>query len=95
MKAAKSIDDYLTYGRVLFDPSERMSELIKDIQENDNDYLAVPVRATNRIIADEMDPEVRNKIFEEVEKNITVEQAYEEAQRCLRCYRISLAITEK
>ncbi len=95
MKAAKSIDDYLSYGRVLFDPSDRMSELIKDIQKNDTDYLAVPVRATKRIIADEIDPEVRKKLFEEVEKNITVEQAYEEANRCLRCYRVSLAITEK
>ncbi|MBI9105408.1 MAG: FAD-dependent oxidoreductase [Spirochaetales bacterium] len=95
MKAAKSIDDYLTHGRVLFDPSERMSELIKDIEKDDTDYLAVPVRATKRIIADEIDPEVRKKIFEEVEKNITVEQAYEEASRCLRCYRVSLAITEK
>ena len=95
MKAAKSIDDYLTYGRVLFEPSDRMSELIKDIQKHDTDYLTVPVRATNRIIADELDPEVRNKLFEEVEKNITVEQAYEEANRCLRCYRVSLAITEK
>ena len=95
MKAAKSINDYLTYGRVLFDPAVRMSSLIKDIQENDTDYLAVPVKATNRIIADELDPEVRKKIFEEVEKNITVEQAYEEANRCLRCYRVSLAITEK
>ena len=95
MKAAKSIDDYLTYGRVLFDPSDRMSELLKDINEHDTDYLAVPVRATKRIIADEIDPDVRKKIFEEVEKNITVEQAYEEANRCLRCYRVSLAITDK
>ena len=95
MKAAKSINDYLTHGRVLFDPAERMSALISDIQKNDTDYLEVPVRATNRIIADEMDPEVRKKLFEEVEKNITVEQAYEEANRCLRCYRVALAITEK
>jgi len=72
-----------------------MSELIKDIEKDDTDYLAVPVRATTRIIADEIDPDVRKKIFEEVEKNITVEQAYEEASRCLRCYRVSLAITEK
>ena len=95
MKAAKSISDYLTHGRVLFNPADRMSELIKDIQKDDTDYLAVPVRATNRIIADEIDPEVRKKLFEEVEKNITVEQAYEEAERCLRCYRVSMAITEK
>ncbi len=94
-KGAKSIDEYLTHGRVLFDPEDRMSELITDIQRHDTDYLAVPVRATNRIIAEEIDPEVRKKIFEEVEKNITVEQAYKESERCMRCYRISLAITDK
>ena len=95
MRAAKSINDYLTHGRVLFDPAERMSSMIKEISKNDNDYLAVPVKATNRIIADEIDPAVRKKIFEEVEKNITVEQAYKEANRCLKCYRVSMVITER
>ena len=95
MKAAKSIDDYLTHGRVLFDPSDRMSELLKDISANDTDSLSVPVREIGRIVADELDPDVRKQLFEEVEKNITVEQAYEEASRCLRCYRVSTVITEK
>ncbi len=95
IKAAKAIDDYLTYGRVRFDKEERMSEIIRNISKVDKESLNIPVREERRVICEELDPEVRKRIFEEVEKPITVEQAYKEAERCLRCYRISMVITDK
>jgi formate dehydrogenase beta subunit len=95
MRAAGSIDDYLTYGRVRFSPETRMSELLGEIRKIDKEYLRVPIKASRRVVAKELDPEVRKAIFEEVEAPITVEEAYSEAERCMRCYRISLAITER
>jgi formate dehydrogenase beta subunit len=34
-------------------------------------------------------------MFEEVEKPISVEEAYHEADRCMRCYRVYSVITEQ
>lgn len=95
IQGADSIDDYLSYGRVRFNYDNRMGELFKDIIKLDRDYLKVPVRPQRRITAEELDPEIRKRIFEEVEKPITLEQAYSESARCMRCYRVSLAITER
>ena len=72
-----------------------MSQLIKDIKRLDSGTLHKPVQKEHRVVAEELDPEVRKQIFKEVEKPITMEQAYQEASRCLRCYRTSLVITEK
>jgi formate dehydrogenase beta subunit len=95
IRAAESIDDYLTTGRVLFKPETRMSQLIQDIRKLDSGELYKPYQKENRVVAEELDPEIRKEIFKEVEKNITMEQAYQEADRCLRCYRTALAITER
>jgi formate dehydrogenase beta subunit len=95
MRAAHSIDNYLTTGRVLFSPDTRMSQLIKDIKKLDSGTMHKPVQKEHRVVAEELDPEVRKQIFKEVEKPITMDQAYQEASRCLRCYRTSLVITEK
>ena len=53
------------------------------------------VRAQRRVEVSELDPEARAKIFEEVEMSISVAEAYREAARCMRCYRVSLVTTEK
>jgi len=95
LNAAESIDNYLSHGRVLFSPEKRMSTLVKEIDKLDTGKFTRPVRSQLRIIAEELDPEIRKKIFREVEQPITMEQAYREADRCLRCYRTSLVITER
>jgi formate dehydrogenase beta subunit len=95
LKSAKAIDEYLTKGRVLFDAEDKMSELIKAVRKLSKDEMKVPVKLAKRIVANELDPEVRKNLFDEVEKNVTDQEAYREAERCLRCYRISLAITER
>lgn len=94
-RAARSIDDYLTYGRVRFNPRDRMSQLLASIRDMDKQGLQVPVRNQYRVTVKELDPEVRKRLFEEVEKPISVEEAYREANRCMRCYRIYSVITER
>jgi formate dehydrogenase beta subunit len=94
-RAARSIDDYLTYGRVRFDAGDRMSQLLRSIRKLNPEYVDKPVKHIYRIKAQELDPEVRKRIFEEVEKPISVEEAYTEANRCMRCYRVYSVVTEK
>jgi len=94
-RAARSIDDYLTYGRVRFDAGDRMSQLLKSIRKLNPEYVDKPVKHIYRVKAQELDPEVRKKIFEEVEKPISVDEAYQEANRCMRCYRVYSVVTEK
>ncbi|MBA3009066.1 MAG: oxidoreductase [Desulfobacula sp.] len=93
-KAARSIDDYLTLGRIRFQPKERMSQLVADLQPMIAKGINIPVKHEYRVKIKELDPLIRKKIFEEVEKPISVDQAYTEAQRCMRCYRVYSAITE-
>jgi formate dehydrogenase beta subunit len=50
--------------------------------------------AQYRIDIPELAPEIRKKTFEEVEKPISAEEAYHEASRCLRCYRVYSVVTE-
>jgi formate dehydrogenase (NADP+) beta subunit len=94
-RAAESIDDYLVYGRIKFDPESRMSQLLSSIRKIDYQDLVVPVKHEYRVKVKELDPEVRKRMFEEVEKPISMEEAYREAKRCMRCYRVYSVITEK
>ncbi len=94
-KAARSIDDYLTRGRVRFYPEDRMSELVAAVQPMTATGVKIPVRHEYRIKIPELNPEVRRQIFEEVEKPICIEDAYREAHRCMRCYRVYSVITEQ
>jgi formate dehydrogenase beta subunit len=95
LKASRSIDDYLTYGRVRFFPRSRMRQLIRNIREMNQEAVETPVRHAYQVKIRELDPEVRKEIFEEVEKPISLDEAYHEASRCLRCYRIYSVITER
>jgi formate dehydrogenase beta subunit len=95
LKAANSIDDYLTYGKVKFASSARMSELLKVLRQHDKEDIRMPVRPQRRVEVKELDPNIRKEMFEEVEKPISDKEAYAEAERCMRCYRISLVVTEK
>lgn len=94
-KAARCIDDYLTYGRVRFSPQERMSELISSLQPMVKKEMNTPVRHLYRVKVKELDPEVRKKIFEEVEEPISLQEAYHEASRCMRCYSVAAVITQQ
>jgi formate dehydrogenase beta subunit len=94
-KGARNIDDYLTCGRVKFYPRERMSQLVANIQPMTDSGVTLPVKHQYRVKIKELDPDVRKQIFEEVEKPISVDEAYHEANRCMRCYRVYSVITEQ
>lgn len=94
LKGARSIDDYLTLGRLRFFPRGRMREILNQHSMLASDCIEVPVKGQYRVHHPELDPDVRKRMFGEVEKTITKEEAYEEAKRCLRCFRVYSVITE-
>lgn len=94
-RAARSIDDYLTLGRIRFQAKERMAQLVADVQPMIAKGINIPIRHEYRVKVKELDPLTRKRIFEEVEKPISIDEAYSEAQRCMRCYRIYSVITEQ
>lgn len=94
-QAARCMDDYLTLGRVRFFPDSRMSDLVQAIQPMISKGVSIPIRHEYRVKVKELDPQVRKRMFEEVEKPISVEEAYHEADRCMRCYRVYSVITEQ
>jgi len=65
---------------------------MRELQSEDVDK---PIRHLYRVKVDELDPEIRKRKFEEVEKPISLEAAYHEAGRCMRCYRVYSVVTEK
>ena len=93
-RAARSIDDYLSCGRVRFDAGDRMSRLLRNVRAMAGEELVVPVKHKYRIRVQELDPDVRKRLFDEVEKPITTEEAYQEAERYMRCYRVYSVVTE-
>jgi formate dehydrogenase beta subunit len=94
-RGAESIDNYLTHGRVRFNPDLRMSGLVNAIQPMIKKGVSIPIKHEYRVKVRELDPEIRKRIFEEVEEPISVEEAYHEASRCMRCYGVYSVITEQ
>jgi formate dehydrogenase (NADP+) beta subunit len=95
LKASRSIDDWIRLGKVQFQPRARMRDILNSNKMLAADAVEVPVKAQYRVHHPELDPEVRKQMFEEVEQTISVAQAYEEAKRCMRCYRTYSVITER
>ncbi|BBF91436.1 FAD-dependent oxidoreductase [Blastochloris tepida] len=95
LKATRSIDDWIRLGYVRFRPRSRMRALLNDNRMLADDAVEVPVKPQYRVHHPELDPNVRTQMFEEVEQTISAEEAYREAKRCMRCYRIYSVITEQ
>ena len=95
LQAARAIDDWLQLGRVRFVPRARMRRILNEHKMLNSDCIDLPVKVQYRVHHPELDPEVRKYMFEEVERTITPEEAYREARRCMRCYRIYSVITEQ
>ena len=72
-----------------------MRRLLNDNRMLADDAVEVPVKPQYRVHHPELDPDVRTGMFEEVEQTISAEDAYREAKRCMRCYRIYSVITEQ
>jgi formate dehydrogenase beta subunit len=94
LKASRSIHDYLHYGRVRFFPRSRMRQIINEFKMLKKEWIDTPVQHKYRVEIQTLDPQLRKQLFDEVEEPITTRQAYNEAERCLRCYRIYSVVTE-
>jgi formate dehydrogenase beta subunit len=94
LKAARAIDDYLQLGHVRFSPRSRMRQILNQHKMLAADTIEYPVRHQYRVHHPELAPDVRKQMFEEVEQTISAADAYREANRCLRCYRIYSVVTE-
>jgi formate dehydrogenase beta subunit len=91
--AAHSIDLYLRGQKMGLPESELMYRLVKAM-----DLPATPVDRTGgqtRCYLDQRPVEERVKDFEEIESSCNPEDAIHEAERCLRCYRIAMFVTEE
>ncbi len=94
LKAARSIEGHVRFHHIRYSPRSRMREILRDHEFLSKPYLDVPVKHQYRVHIPEIDPDVRTGVFDEVEQTITEEDAYREANRCLRCYRTYAVVTE-
>ena len=94
-RAAASIRDFLLKGEIQISPARRMQKLLAENKLLANECLktqpahSAPAQLPERLAED------RIKDFDEVDTVISTEAAYEEAKRCLRCYRLYSIVTEK
>lgn len=92
--AARSIDRYLATGKVPFDSRWRLTEWIAQGRLLE-DGMPVPGREKQpRVKLRELTPAERERNFREVEQTMTQEEAWAEASRCMRCYRVLSVLTE-
>jgi formate dehydrogenase beta subunit len=80
-RAAAGIDAYLDGGS----PAERISFAGVDLRKHRGKGFVIPNPAGDVAF---LDPKQRTGNFEEVEGGFSAAEAIQEAQRCLRCYRV-------
>ncbi|MFU0841315.1 MAG: NADH-4Fe-4S domain-containing protein [Burkholderia sp.] len=93
-KAASSIHQHLMTGEAFF-PRERLSEMIAHCGLLGDCTPPKAMVHIHRKTPTELSSEVRRTSWLEVEKRFTDEEAWAEVKRCMRCYRLFAAVTEK
>jgi formate dehydrogenase beta subunit len=91
--AAYAIASYIDYGTEPFLARERISQIIQQAHLLSSDTVCGQERK-ERVRIQELSPEQRAHNFNEVEQVMTQEEAWREAQRCMRCYRIMSVLTK-
>ncbi len=95
-RAADKIDKYLRGEPVMPPEEDRLEDLLATIGVYNRDENVGMLGGQERKHLEMLDPEERKRMFSEVENGFPVPTATEEAERCLRCYRIGLvAISPK
>lgn len=92
--AGHSMTQYLLHGHASVAPEQYMQRLLEANQMASAECLQRPRLKKERFILPEQEVEQRVHNFAEVEDVITQEEAYREADRCLRCYRLYSVVTE-
>jgi len=88
-RAARSVDQYLTSGKIVLSEEDTKGRLTHDIslsRQRGGGVIAKSLRQS----PEQLPPSDRVLSFDEVEKCLTAEAAVREAERCLRCYRVML-----
>lgn len=94
-RAAASIRDCLLNGRTHVQPERRVQNFIAANKLLADKCLDHPPLAKARATMPELPADERIRSFAEVDGTIAKNEAYEEASRCLRCYRLYSLVTEK
>lgn len=89
-RAAWKIDEYLRGETPKPRTSESFVRFFGDVKVYDKKEKIGIVSDKKRLHLKAMEPEKRKWTFDEVEEGYRVNQAMEEASRCLRCYRIGM-----
>ena len=93
-RSADKIDKYLRGEPLTPSDEEGLEDLMATIGVYDKDENLGIAGGQEKKHLDMMDPEERRHTFAEVEKGFPIPVAKEEAERCLRCYRVSLVALE-
>ncbi len=92
-RVANVIANYLQTNEVEINDDERMEDLLKQIGVFDkNREVKGFISGNKREISDKLQPQYRAKNFEEVNLGLSRGDAISEAQRCMRCYYISMCV---
>ena len=89
-RAARSLDKYVSKSKEL--DVKPLSEVFHELGMERRRFGAIPTTKA-RLRPREIQIEERVSTFDEVEQCFTPEAASKEASRCLRCYRIMVAVT--
>ena len=91
-RAADRIDRYLRGEPVVPPDEDRLEDLMATIEVYDKDEDVGLAGGQEGKHLEMLDPEERRHTFAEVEVGFPIPVAREEAERCLRCYRIGLVV---
>jgi len=91
-RAAHSIAQYLETGDCHTEGADWLDRAVSALSKTGHADNAPFTVTTHRIHPPVADPHTRTSDFSEVEGGLTPSQARKEAARCLRCYRIALAL---
>jgi formate dehydrogenase (NADP+) beta subunit len=94
-RAAQSIDQYLNGGDVSLSVSEKMDKIFKKIGAYNKDEKIRIVEGRERMAMPVISIDERVSSFAEVETGYSLQQAVEEASRCMRCYQMGMVALEK
>ena len=89
-RAAKHIAQFLGRGDCVTDADEELQHLCSRLRSHNPKGVPHP-GTQQRLHAGQLDADFRRTNFEEVDDVFSPSEAFREASRCLRCYRIALA----
>lgn len=93
--AAHAMDQYLSQGQAPFDSRWRLSEWIAANKLLDEEAVPPLKPRVDRAPVSELAANARSRNFEEVEQTMSREEAWREASRCMRCYRVFSLVTDE